>query len=223
MRRFWILLALLAALAALSAVLPWAAWVRAFCAFVASLGTWGPVLFVVTYIVLTVLFVPGLFLSIGAGVAYGIPFGSVLVFLGATGGATAAFLVSRTMLRRPVRRWVESHPRLLAVDEEIDRRGWIVSLLVRSSPVLPFNVMNYALGATSLSLAGQVLGCFAMIPGIILYAALGEAVGDAAVGRDRARTTEEWVFLAVGILATVVVTVWLGRVAARGLPRQQEA
>ncbi|MEW5858212.1 MAG: TVP38/TMEM64 family protein, partial [Cyanobacteriota bacterium] len=64
-------------------------------AWIDSLGFWAPVTFIVIYILSTVLFIPGSILTLGAGVVFGVILGSIYVFIGATLGATAAFLVGR--------------------------------------------------------------------------------------------------------------------------------
>src|SRR5215471_9687887 len=67
--------------------------------WIGKLGPWGPVLFVVLYIVATVLFVPGSVLTLGAGAVFGVTLGSVCVSISATLGATAALLVGRYLAR----------------------------------------------------------------------------------------------------------------------------
>jgi uncharacterized membrane protein YdjX (TVP38/TMEM64 family) len=193
-------------------------WADSLFAWVGGLGAWGPVLYAALYALATVLFVPGLILSIGAGIVFDVPTGMAVVFAGATVGATVAFLLGRTLMRDTVRRWMEVHPRMRAVDREIDRRGWLFAVLLRLSPAIPFNALNYGLGLTGLSLRGFWIGCLAMIPGIALYVGLGSALGGAALGADRERTAGEWTLLAVGLAATLAVTLWLARVALRRIP-----
>ena len=61
--------------------------------WVDSLGSLGAIAFIVLYILATVAFLPGSILTLGAGVVFGVFFGSLYVFIGATLGAIAAFLV----------------------------------------------------------------------------------------------------------------------------------
>jgi uncharacterized membrane protein YdjX (TVP38/TMEM64 family) len=221
--RIGIALALLAGLILAGRWLPLAHWVEEVFAWVEGLGPWAPVVFVLVYALVTVLCIPTWALSVGGGVLFGVALGIPLVLGSAALGATLAFLLGRTLMRGAVERWVGAYPRLQAVDREIARRGWLVAALLRLSPLVPYNVLNYTLGLTSLSLGGYLVSLVAMLPVLALYVGIGAALGDVAVGGERTRSTAEWALLGVGLLATLVVSVWLGRVATGRLPEADEA
>ena len=89
----------------------------------------------------------------GAGFALGVPWGQLAVSLGATLGAQAAYLVSGTLLRAFVEEDVlPNFPAFAEIDEVIGHKdeSFKVCLLVRMCPILPYNVLNYALGVTSI-------------------------------------------------------------------------
>src|SRR5512134_2247807 len=136
-----------------------------FAAWVESLGVWGPVVFVLGYIVATVAFVPGSLLTLGAGAIFGLVQGTALVLAGATLGASAAFLVSRYLARDAVERRLAGNARFAAIDRAVGAQGRKIVLLLRLSPVFPFNLLNYALGLTRVSLADYALAAFGMLPG----------------------------------------------------------
>ena len=91
--------------------------------------------------------------------------------------------------------------------------------LLRLSPVVPFNVLNYAFGVTRVSLRDYVVASWiGMMPGTLLYVYLGSIAGDLAGAGGRAsRTPAEWAFYAVGLVATIAVTVFVTRLARRAL------
>ncbi|MCC6234420.1 MAG: TVP38/TMEM64 family protein [Verrucomicrobiales bacterium] len=185
-------------------------------ALVRGLGPWGPVLFILAYIVATVLFVPGSPLTLGAGALFGVGWGSVYVSLGSTLGATAAFLVGRFLARDWVARRLESHPTFALLDRAVADEGWRIVGLTRLSPVFPFNLLNYALGLTRVSLRDYVLASWiGMMPATVLYVYLGSLAGAGADGRTR--TPAEWTLYAVGLAATVAVTLIITRLARRAL------
>jgi uncharacterized membrane protein YdjX (TVP38/TMEM64 family) len=191
---------------------------------VAGLGPWGPALFVLLYVAATVLFLPGWILSLGGGAVFGLARGVVVVSVAATLGATAAFLVGRYLARDWVARTLERHPRFAAVDAAVAREGWKIVLLTRLSPVFPFNVLNYGFGLTRVPARHFVLASWAgMLPGTLLYVYLGSLAGTLAVEAPGARTPAEWAFYAVGLAATVAVTVYVTRVARRALARHAPA
>ncbi|MBU6430416.1 MAG: VTT domain-containing protein, partial [Cyanobacteria bacterium REEB65] len=99
--------------------------------------------------------------------------------------------------------------------------GWKIVLLTRLSPVFPFNLLNYAFGITEVSLKDYFFASWiGMLPGTILYVYAGSLAGDlAALGRGRARGPLEWTFYAIGLAATVAVTLYITRVARKAIDR----
>jgi uncharacterized membrane protein YdjX (TVP38/TMEM64 family) len=186
---------------------------------IARLGPWGPVLFALLYVAATVFFLPGSILTVGAGVVFGLVRGFAIVSISATLGATTALLVGRYLARDWIAGKIESHPKFAVIDEAVAREGWKIVALLRLSPVVPFNVLNYAFGVTRVSLRDYVLASWiGMMPGTLLYVYLGSIAGDLAGAGGRAsRTPAEWAFYAVGLVATIAVTVFVTRLARRAL------
>jgi uncharacterized membrane protein YdjX (TVP38/TMEM64 family) len=190
-----------------------------------SLGPSGLALFAAAYVLACVLLLPASVLTLGAGAVFGVPLGFALVSLASTLGATASFLIARFVARDWVGRRIASNAKFAAVDAAVGREGWKIVGLLRLSPIFPFNLLNYALGITRVSLRDFVLASWiGMMPGTLLYVWLGAAAGDlarAAAG-DRPRTTAERVLLIVGLLVTVLVTVYVTRLAKRALGEKLE-
>jgi uncharacterized membrane protein YdjX (TVP38/TMEM64 family) len=188
-----------------------------------GLGAWGPVLFIGLYVLATVLFLPGFILTLGAGAVFGVVKGAMLVSAAATLGATCAFLLGRYLVRDAVARRLDRYPRFAAIDEAVAREGWKIVLLTRLSPAFPFNLLNYAFGLTRVRLRDYVLASWVgMMPGTVLYVYVGSLAGDlAAIGQtERVRTPAEWGLYAMGLLATVAVTVYVTRIARSALNRR---
>jgi uncharacterized membrane protein YdjX (TVP38/TMEM64 family) len=185
-----------------------------------SAGAIGPVLFVALYVVACVFLLPGAILTLGAGAVFGLALGAVVAWLGASLGATAAFLVGRYLARDWVAKKISGDARFRRIDEAVAAEGWKIVGLTRLSPVFPFNVLNYAFGLTRVSLRDYVLATtIGMIPGCLMYVYLGSVAGDlATIGSGgRTRTPAEWALYAVGLAATVAVTVTVTRIARRAL------
>ncbi len=186
--------------------------------WLAGLGFWGPFLFVLVYIAACVLLLPGWVLTLGAGAVFGVVKGSLYVSLGATLGATAAFLVGRYLARDWVVRRIEVNPRFKALDEAVASEGWKIVGLVRLSPVFPFNLVNYAFGVTRVSLRDYFLATWiGMMPATVLYVYVGSL---ARAAGDRSRTPAEWALYGVGLLATIAATVLVTRAAKRALNKR---
>jgi uncharacterized membrane protein YdjX (TVP38/TMEM64 family) len=184
--------------------------------WVGRLGPWGPVIFIALYVVAAVLFIPGSVLTLGAGAVFGVIRGSVYVSIAATLGAAAAFLVGRYLARDAIARQIEGNTRFAAIDKAVASEGWKIVGLTRLSPVFPFTLLNYAFGLTRVKFGHYVLASWiGMMPGTVMYVYLG-SLAKAASG-ERARTNGEWVLYGVGLLATIVVTIFVTRVARKAL------
>ena len=187
-------------------------------AWAVAAGPAGQVVFVGLYVLACVAFLPGSVLTLGAGAAFGLRKGFILVSIGSTVGAWASFLVGRYLLRDWVSRRLEKVPAFAAVAGAVGQEGWKVVLLTRLSPVLPFNVLNYGYGLTTVGLGEYTLASWiGMMPGTFLYVYLGAAAGEAARGGSRARTPAEWALYAGGLAATAVAAWLVGRTAKRAL------
>jgi len=167
---------------------------------------------------------PASIVTLGAGVVFGIVKGSLLVFIGAMIGATVAFLVGRYLARDWVAKRIASRPTFQTIDSAIAKEGRKVIFLLRLSPVFPFNLLNYGLGLSQVSLPDYVLGTVGILPGTIMYVYLGSLVGSLAMlgaGGDDVPDPQaaaiQWILRGMGLVATVAVTVYITRIAQRAL------
>lgn len=189
---------------------------RAALEWLPSLGPVGFLVFILLYIAACVFCFPATLLTLGAGAMYGAGIGIPLVSVSATFGATAAFLVGRTIARGWIESKIKDQPRLAALDRGVAKEGWKMVLLTRLSPALPFTLLNYAYGLTRISLSEYVWSSWlGMLPGVVLYVYIGSVAGAAATGREK--TPAEWAMLAVGLAATAAVTVKITRLAQAAL------
>ena len=196
------------------------AYVPRFAEWVEGLGIWGPVVFILGYVAAVVAFVPGSVLTLAAGTIFGIVKGTILVFIAATLGATAAFLISRNFARSAIERRLEGDRRFASIDRAVASQGRRIVFLLRLSPVFPFNLLNYALGLTKVRLADYVVASVGMIPGTLLYVYSGKLVGDVAAlagGAAPEKGAAYYVVLGLGLVATLVVTIFVTRIARRAL------
>jgi uncharacterized membrane protein YdjX (TVP38/TMEM64 family) len=191
--------------------------------WVADLGAWGPLIFMVIYILACVLFIPGSILTLGAGVLFGVMKGSIIVSTAATLGAVCAFLVGRHIARDWVSKKIQASPKFQAIDEAVAREGWKIVGLTRLSPVFPFNLLNYAYGLTRVSLRDYFFASWiGMMPGTVMYVYIGSLAGEIAkIGSEaHRRTSAEWALYMVGLMATVAVTVYITRIARAALEKK---
>ena len=181
--------------------------------WIESLGLWGPVVFGLIYVLATVAMIPGSLLTLVAGATFGLILGTITVSIGSTTGAALAFLIARYLARDKVETIAKERPRFRAVDQAIDEGGWKIVAMLRLSPAIPFNLQNYLYGLTSIRFWPCTLASWvAMLPGTFLYVYLGHVAGT-AVSQSGETSLAEWSLRAVGLLATIVVTVYITRMA----------
>ena len=188
--------------------------------WVDSLGAVGAIAFIIIYILATVAFFPGSILTLGAGVVFGVVLGSFYVFIGATIGATAAFLVGRYLARGWVVEKIQGNNKFQAIDEAVGKEGLKIVLLTRLSPIFPFTLLNYAYGVTGVSLKDYLIGCAGMIPGTIMYVYIGSLAGSLATIGTSAPATNPvllWTIRLIGFIATVAVTLYVTKIARQAL------
>ena len=211
----WLKWAALAAGAAALVVLgrELAGFIQPFQEWVASLGLLAPVVFVLSYAVAVVAFVPASALTIAAGAVFGLVQGTAYVFVAAVVGSGAAFLVARYVARAAVERRVEADRRFAAIDRAVGTEGRKIAFLLRLSPAVPFNLLNYALGLTRISFSDYLFASVGMLPGTLLYVYSGTLVGEVAGGIELGRG----LLLGVGLAATAAVTIYVTVLARRAL------
>jgi uncharacterized membrane protein YdjX (TVP38/TMEM64 family) len=151
-------------------LLPAKEWLQSFSEWIGSLGLWGAVVFAAAYVIATVILAPGALLTIAAGLVFGLGWGFPVVIVGATVGAALAFLVARYLVRDKVKHMVDKRPKFKAVDAAVTEEGWKIVMLLRLSPLVPFNLQNYFFGLTNINFWHYALATLVgIIPGAVLY------------------------------------------------------
>jgi uncharacterized membrane protein YdjX (TVP38/TMEM64 family) len=188
-----------------------------------SLGSLGGIVFIGIYIIATLAFLPAAILTLGAGVIFGVIWGSLYVFVGATLGAIAAFLVGRYLARGWVKEKISSYKKFTNIDQAVSKEGLKIIFLIRLSPLFPFNLLNYALGLTNVSLKDYSLASFGMIPGTIMYVYLGYLAGDLALIGNKNQPDNmifHWLIQIIGLISTIAVTVYVTKIAKKSLEEE---
>lgn len=208
------LLAIVVAFAFAMRALPIGDWLESFKLWVQGIGPIGYVLYILVYAVCCVLLVPALALTLGSGAIFGFIGGAIVNLIGATLGATAAFLLSRTVLRHRVERMTAGSTKFAALDRAITREGTKIMWLVRISGFPPFTWVNYAFGLTGIHLGPFLLTTFfGIIPGTIAFTYAGAAGAAALTGRGNT------VLLIITAVGAVLVSALVGRIATQAIRR----
>lgn len=217
------LLLLLAAIVTACYTLPIEKMLKDFLLWIENdLGPWGPLALAVAYIPLTVLAVPASVLTLGGGYLFGLPVGFAADSIGAAIGATAAFLVGRTIGRSYVLSKLKDYPQFQAVAIAIQKSGFKIVFLLRLVPLLPFNMLNYLLSVTPVSVGEYMLASWlGMMPITLVLVYVGTTLkdlSDVTHGWDGS-SKMRWAFVVFGLVVSAILMVCVTRVAKKALEK----
>ena len=148
-------------------------------AFIGSTGAWGPLVYVVLHVLLTLVPVSKNLLAVVAGALFGLWWGIALSWVASMLAAVVGMLVARRLGREAVAQM--TGPRVERVEDVLRRQGMLAVVVARVTPVIPFTVVNYGAGVSAVSLRDFVVGtAIGIVPGTVGYAALGASAGQDA-------------------------------------------
>ena len=159
-----------------------------------SVGPWFPLVFFLAHVMVTILPFPRTAFTLAAGLLFGPALGVLIAVTASALSALLALLAVRALGWQLTS--LVSHPALESVDARLRARGWAAVLSLRLIPVVPFSVLNYAAGASSVRVLPYLLATLVgLVPGTAAVVVLGDAltgnvspllalvsVGTAAVG-----------------------------------------
>ena len=149
----------------------------------------------------------------------------ILVSIASIAGAILAFLIGRYFARGWVAKQIENYPKFKAVDAAVAKEGWKIVGFTRLSPIFPFVVLNYAFAITQVSLKDYAIASWiGMLPGTVMYVYIGSLIGNIATlgAGGREKTPLEWALYIVGLIATVLVSVYVTKISRQALDSQIE-
>ena len=189
-------------------------------------GWGGWLIFILLFAAACLLFIPASVLTLGAGAVYGFWGGTLLVLLGNGLGSLLSLLVARYLLRGWAERIFARNPKLRAIEDAVAHDGWRIICLTRLSPVMPFSLINYALGLTKISAAKFLFATeVGALPSICVYVYFGTLIGSLTkIGPDlKHHRPLEWTIQGIGLALTIGVTIYITRVASRSLKSRMES
>ena len=144
--------------------------------FLQSAGPWGPLIYIILYVGLTVVFFPASILTVAGGFAFGIFFGTVYAIIAATLSAAIAFYAGRYLAKD----WVEKTfgKTFESYNKKLSDHGFQTVAIMRLL-FLPYIPLSYAAGASRVSIGAFILATFLTnIPGGFAFAYLGTSFTD---------------------------------------------
>jgi len=155
--------------------------------WVELMGWLAPVLFLFIYCLATLLFLPTMIVTLAGSALFGPFLGTALNLAGATLGATFSFLITRYLFQEQLRK---QQGLIFKIVRSVEQKGWLSVAFLRLFPIVPFNFVNYALGATTISLRTYLVTTIAfLLPPEIIYTYCGYAGRDFALTPDKYRAS----------------------------------
>jgi len=128
-----------------------------------SFGIWGPVIYIILYVLRPLILFPAAVFSASAGAIWGLK-GLIYLLIGANLSAIAEFIIARYFAREAVEKLIKG--KFSGIDKQIEKRGFITVLLIRLIPNVPWDIQNLALGLTKVKLRDYVLATLiGILPG----------------------------------------------------------
>jgi uncharacterized membrane protein YdjX (TVP38/TMEM64 family) len=223
-RKIAVIVLVLLAIFALQKFLPVQAWLQSGTSTYLGFGIWGVLLFILTYIVLVLCFVPGPLLSLTAGMLYGLGEGYVVGATGSLIAAAIAWFLANILMRDKARSWVSGYTAYRAVQNSGRAQPLKTLFAVHMCPLFPFPIVNFMLALSGIRFPVYLLGAWAgMLPGILFYAYVGALGGDLALKSLDLSARDWWILGSARVLMWITgisATVGFGVLVKRHAPKR---
>lgn len=142
--------------------------------WIAQAGIWAPIAYIVLYTVSTLLILPSTALNLTGGAIFGPWMGTLWTSIGAIVAAIASFAFTRTIGREIIAQKLAG--RWQAMDAEMQHGGLFYIFAIRLLPIIPYGIVNFTAGLTSIRFRDYLLGTLlGTIPGILPFVLLGSS------------------------------------------------
>jgi len=184
-------------------------------------GIWSPVLFTIALSLAIVLLLPTPFVKVGAGAIFPFWIAVAVNFVASMIGGLIAFVLGRWLFRESIQEAIKNDQRMVNIESALGEDAMRISILVRLSPILPDEWLNYIMSATPVSLRVFLVSNTSSLVYCLIYAYYGHALGSIALSRSGmaglTHSTGGLAMLLLGIIATVIATVIVTRTSIRVL------
>ena len=137
-----------------------------------QMGMWAPVLYILIYSIATICILPSTPLNLTGGAIFGAVWGTVWTSIAAISAAILAFGFSRTIGRSLVERKLAG--KWESIDREMQQGGFFYMFAIRLLPLIPYGIVNFAAGLTSIKFRDYFLGTLlGTVPGILPFVMMG--------------------------------------------------
>lgn len=140
-----------------------------------QMGIWAPIIYISLYSLGTLLILPSTPLNLAGGAIFGAWWGTLWTTVAAVVAAVVAFAFTRSIGRELIAKKLAG--RWEALDAELRQGGLFYMFAIRLLPIIPYGLVNFAAGLTSIRykdyLTGTILGT---VPGILPFVMMGSGL-----------------------------------------------
>ena len=177
--------------------------------------------FVSIYILIVLLILPASWLSLLSGFLYGSYFGSIIVFISASIGASVAFFISKSFFSKKLKNFFSRYPKLSVMEQVVKKGGLKLIFLARLSPIFPFSILNYFYGLNNVKFREFALGLLGIIPGTLLYCSVGSLAKSIQDLKDVQLTNNLYMTI-IGIVSTFLVVYFSAKYSREYFEKAEE-
>ena len=192
-----------------------------------ELGPLSSVVYCLVMSLAIVLVLPTPILKVGAGALFPYWLAVMVNFIASLIGGLIAFLLGRWLLRDYISQIVASDERLVKLESAINEEAMQISVLVRLSPLLPDELLNYVMSSSPISIRVFFLSNLSSIVYSLAYAYFGLAAGKlvfSGEGMDGfAESPVGTTLLIIGVIASILVTMVIARITKNAVNNRVES
>ena len=186
-----------------------------------SLGSLGPVVFTLALSFAVVVMFPTPLIKVSAGAIFPFWIAAAANFVASLLGGLVAFLLGRWLFRESIQRSIMNDKRLQNIETALTQDAMKISVLVRLSPLIPDEWLNYLMSATPVSLRVYMVSNCSGIVYSLAYAYYGHALGRFALNSSGVEGMNSTplgnAMLVLGVLASIFATVLVTRASMKAL------
>ena len=186
-----------------------------------ELGPMGPIVFTLVLSLAIVIMLPTPLIKVAAGAIFPFWIATAANFVASLLGGFVAFIRGRWLFREGIQRSIVNDERLQNIEYALTVDAMKISILVRLSPLIPDEWLNYLMSATPVSLRVFMISNCSSIVYSLAYAYYGHALGRFALNSSgiggMSSTPMGNAMLVLGILASILATVLVTRASMKAL------
>ncbi len=177
--------------------------------------------FVFLYILIVLLILPASWLSLLSGYLYGSYFGSIIVFISASIGASVAFFISKSFFSKKLKKFFSRYPKLSFMEQVVKKGGLKLIFLARLSPIFPFSILNYFYGLNNVKYKDFALGLLGIIPGTFLYCSVG-SLAKSLQDLKSVQSTNNLYITIISVVSTLLVVYFSAKYSREYFDKSEE-